>query len=71
MDITGDQVPVQSVLSGSVEAEFSSSQGSPGNAIPGVVQTTKGTLVTIVKNKNNLDTLLIPEGNKGSEIYHP
>lgn len=39
-----NHVPVQSVLTGSVEAEFSSSQSSPRNAVPRIVQTAKGTL---------------------------
>ena len=44
-------LPVQSVLSGSVETELCSSQSSPGDAVPGVVETAKGTLSTIDNNK--------------------
>lgn len=39
------RAPVQSVLSGSVEAEFSSSQSSPGDAITSVVKTAKRSLL--------------------------
>lgn len=46
---THHHVPVQSVLTGSMEAEFSSAKSSPCNSIPCVVQTAKRTLGTKVR----------------------
>lgn len=47
-------VPVQSVLAGSVETEFSCSQSSPCNSIAGVIQTAERTLLKVSTTKIRL-----------------